>query len=59
MPWPCAGSLFSDLGSSPRPHQSPVMAQWGIFLRNHDELIAEMVTDEERDHTVRRAVAKD
>ncbi|CAN5759071.1 maltose alpha-D-glucosyltransferase [soil metagenome] len=25
-------------------------AQWGIFLRNHDELTLEMVTDEERDY---------
>jgi hypothetical protein len=28
----------------------PEMAQWGIFLRNHDELTLEMVTDEERDY---------
>ena len=28
----------------------PDMAQWGIFLRNHDELTLEMVTDEERDY---------
>ncbi|WP_290216952.1 maltose alpha-D-glucosyltransferase [Corynebacterium atrinae] len=26
----------------------PKTAQWGIFLRNHDELTLEMVTDEER-----------
>ncbi len=26
------------------------MAQWGIFLRNHDELTLEMVTDDERDY---------
>ena len=26
----------------------PENAQWGIFLRNHDELTLEMVTDEER-----------
>ena len=26
------------------------MAQWGIFLRNHDELTLEMVSDEERDY---------
>jgi maltose alpha-D-glucosyltransferase/alpha-amylase len=25
-------------------------AQWGIFLRNHDELTLEMVTDDERDY---------
>ncbi|CAN5141248.1 MAG: maltose alpha-D-glucosyltransferase [Euzebyales bacterium] len=28
----------------------PGNAQWGIFLRNHDELTLEMVTDEERDY---------
>ncbi|HOW94820.1 MAG TPA: maltose alpha-D-glucosyltransferase, partial [Mycolicibacterium fallax] len=28
----------------------PESAQWGIFLRNHDELTLEMVTDEERDY---------
>ena len=28
----------------------PEHAQWGIFLRNHDELTLEMVTDEERDY---------
>ena len=28
----------------------PDMAHWGIFLRNHDELTLEMVTDEERDY---------
>ena len=28
----------------------PDTAQWGIFLRNHDELTLEMVTDEERDY---------
>ncbi|MEP7336412.1 MAG: maltose alpha-D-glucosyltransferase, partial [Acidobacteriota bacterium] len=28
----------------------PDNAQWGMFLRNHDELTLEMVTDEERDY---------
>jgi len=28
----------------------PDNCQWGIFLRNHDELTLEMVTDEERDY---------
>jgi maltose alpha-D-glucosyltransferase/alpha-amylase len=28
----------------------PDGAQWGLFLRNHDELTLEMVTDEERDY---------
>ncbi|MFW5716582.1 MAG: maltose alpha-D-glucosyltransferase [Spirochaetota bacterium] len=31
----------------------PKGAQWGIFLRNHDELTLEMVTDEERDYMYR------
>jgi maltose alpha-D-glucosyltransferase/alpha-amylase len=28
----------------------PASCQWGTFLRNHDELTLEMVTDEERDY---------
>jgi maltose alpha-D-glucosyltransferase/alpha-amylase len=28
----------------------PANCQWGIFLRNHDELTLEMVTDRERDY---------
>ncbi len=28
----------------------PDVCQWGIFLRNHDELTLEIVTDEERDY---------
>ncbi len=31
----------------------PDNCQWAIFLRNHDELTLEMVTDEERDYMVR------
>ena len=31
------------------PH-IPSTAQWGIFLRNHDELTLEMVTEDERDY---------
>lgn len=31
----------------------PETCQWAIFLRNHDELTLEMVTDEERDYMVR------
>ncbi len=30
----------------------PESSQWAIFLRNHDELTLEMVTDEERDYMV-------
>ncbi len=28
----------------------PAICQWGLFLRNHDELTLEMVTDDERDY---------
>jgi maltose alpha-D-glucosyltransferase / alpha-amylase len=41
--------------------QTPALpdgCQWGIFLRNHDELTLEMVTDEERDYMYRE-YAKD
>jgi len=31
----------------------PENCQWGLFLRNHDELTLEMVTDEERDYMYR------
>ncbi|PSR29846.1 MAG: maltose alpha-D-glucosyltransferase [Sulfobacillus thermosulfidooxidans] len=31
----------------------PPCSQWAIFLRNHDELTLEMVTDEERDYMYR------
>jgi maltose alpha-D-glucosyltransferase/alpha-amylase len=33
-----------------RTPQIPESCQWGLFLRNHDELTLEMVTDEERDY---------
>jgi maltose alpha-D-glucosyltransferase/alpha-amylase len=36
----------------------PDTCQWAIFLRNHDELTLEMVTDEERDYMY-RAYASD
>ena len=36
----------------------PNTCQWAIFLRNHDELTLEMVTDEERDYMY-KAYAKD
>ncbi|MFP4429200.1 MAG: maltose alpha-D-glucosyltransferase, partial [Desulfovermiculus sp.] len=36
----------------------PSSSQWAIFLRNHDELTLEMVTDEERDYMY-RMYAKD
>jgi maltose alpha-D-glucosyltransferase/alpha-amylase len=33
-----------------RTPKIPDGSQWGLFLRNHDELTLEMVTDEERDY---------
>ena len=36
----------------------PESCQWASFLRNHDELTLEMVTDEERDY-MRRVYARD
>jgi maltose alpha-D-glucosyltransferase/alpha-amylase len=33
-----------------RTPEIPDTCQWGTFLRNHDELTLEMVTDEERDY---------
>ena len=36
----------------------PPQCQWAVFLRNHDELTLEMVTDEERDYMY-NAYAKD
>ncbi len=38
--------------------QTPPDCQWALFLRNHDELTLEMVTDEERDYMY-RAYAQD
>ncbi len=35
----------------------PDTAQWALFLRNHDELTLEMVTDEERDYMYRAYAA--
>jgi maltose alpha-D-glucosyltransferase/alpha-amylase len=35
----------------------PDACQWAVFLRNHDELTLEMVTDEERDYMVERYAA--
>ena len=33
-----------------RTPEIPPSCQWGLFLRNHDELTLEMVTDDERDY---------
>ena len=36
--------------SWPQTPEIPDDCQWALFLRNHDELTLEMVTDEERDY---------
>ena len=42
-----ATPIYEILGRTP---DIPDNCQWGLFLRNHDELTLEMVTDEERDY---------
>jgi maltose alpha-D-glucosyltransferase / alpha-amylase len=42
-----ATPLYEIIASTPH---IPDNCQWGLFLRNHDELTLEMVTDEERDY---------
>ncbi len=42
--------IVEILAQTPR---IPERAQWAIFLRNHDELTLEMVSDEERDYMYR------
>jgi maltose alpha-D-glucosyltransferase/alpha-amylase len=42
-----ATPLYEILSRTP---EIPPNCQWGLFLRNHDELTLEMVTDEERDY---------
>ncbi|MBZ5607598.1 MAG: maltose alpha-D-glucosyltransferase [Acidobacteriia bacterium] len=39
--------IVDIMGQTP---QIPENCQWGLFLRNHDELTLEMVNDEERDY---------
>jgi maltose alpha-D-glucosyltransferase/alpha-amylase len=42
-----AAPVYEILAQTP---EIPPGCQWGLFLRNHDELTLEMVTDEERDY---------
>ena len=46
--------IIDILDQTPLP---PEKSQWGIFLRNHDELTLEMVTNEERDYMYRAFAA--
>ena len=49
--WRCAARRRRrSTRSSTRTPEIPDNCQWGLFLRNHDELTLEMVTDEERDY---------
>ena len=45
-----AGPVSGILASTPELPNQHVQSQWGIFLRNHDELTLEMVTPEEREY---------
>jgi maltose alpha-D-glucosyltransferase/alpha-amylase len=47
--------IIDILDQTPTP---PANCQWATFLRNHDELTLEMVTEEER-HSMLRAYARD
>ena len=42
--------IIDILAQTPAIHET---CQWALFLRNHDELTLEMVTDEERDYMYR------
>ena len=52
------GSLSRSSTSCEQTPAIPENCQWAMFLRNHDELTLEMVTDEERDYMY-RAYAQD
>ena len=53
--WRSGGSSATRSPRSwPQTPEIPDGCQWGIFLRNHDELTLEMVTDEERDYMYAR-----
>ena len=52
--WPSAWrTAFRSSTSCSRRRRSPRPCQWALFLRNHDELTLEMVTDEDRDYMYR------
>ncbi len=46
-------SSFPILDIMAQTPRIPANAQWAVFLRNHDELTLEMVTDEDRDYMYR------
>ena len=46
----CAGDRFPITDIIRQTPDTPGSCQWAIFLRNHDELTLEMVTDRERDY---------
>ena len=49
--WRCAARSATPIAEIlAQTPEIPDGCQWGIFLRNHDELTLEMVTDEERDY---------
>ena len=57
--WRCGWRTASRSSTScSRPRRSRTSCQWALFLRNHDELTLEMVTDEERDYMYRVYAAR-
>jgi len=46
-------SRFPIIDIMQQTPEIPANCQWALFLRNHDELTLEMVTDEERDYMYR------
>ena len=52
------GSLPDRRHPASRRPPIPDNCQWALFLRNHDELTLEMVTDEERDYMYRAYAAR-
>ena len=49
--WRCGARTLTPIYEIlDRTPKIPDNCQWGLFLRNHDELTLEMVTDEERDY---------
>ena len=57
--WRCTWRTASRSStSSTQTPAIPENCQWALFLRNHDELTLEMVTDEERDYMYRVYAAR-
>src|SRR5439155_19197395 len=51
--WPSSANRFPIIDIAQQTPSIPETCQWALFLRNHDELTLEMVTDEDRDYMYR------